>query len=87
MPKYDWLVDNGVLKPGDVVYSKRSPSEKATIVNKEKVDYKGKKMSLLAFAKIVTGWDHVNPYRHLILESKNKTLLELRGEKMKELGM
>ena len=86
-PKLDWMISNGVVAAGDEVFYKQKPSEKAVIQANAKVKYNGKLMSLLDFAKKMTGWEHVNAYRHMMVEGKGKTLLELREEKMKELGM
>jgi hypothetical protein len=86
-PKLDWMIANGVVAAGDEVFYKQKPTEKAVIQANAKVKYNGKQMSLLDFARKMTGWEHVNAYRHMIVEGKGKTLLELREEKMKELGI
>lgn len=86
-PKLDWMIANGVVAAGDEVFYKQKPTEKAVIQANAKVKYNGKQMSLLDFARKMTGWEHVNAYRHMMVEGKGKTLLELREEKMKELGM
>ena len=86
-PKLDWMIANGVVSAGDEVFYKQKPTEKAVIQANAKVKYNGKQMSLLDFARKMTGWEHVNAYRHMIVEGKGRTLLELREEKMKELGM
>ena len=86
-PKLDWMIANGAVAAGDEVFYKQKPTEKAAIQANAKVKYNGKQMSLLDFARKMTGWEHVNAYRHMIVEGKGKTLLELREEKMKELGM
>lgn len=87
MPKLDWMITQGIVKAGDIVYYKKQPTKKATIQANAKVKYDGKTISLLDFAKQVTGWTNVNAYRNLILEGTNKTLADIREEKMKELGM
>lgn len=87
LPRTDWMMEQGIIKPGDVVFFKKKPSEEATIIGENEVEYQGKVMTFLAYAKIVTGWSHVNLYRYLILKGTDQSLRELREKKMKELDM
>ena len=87
LPRTDWMMKQGIIKTGDVIYYKKQPSEEAEIINEYEVDYQGVSMTFLEFAKKMTGWDHVNHYRHLILKREKKTLFELRETKMNELGI
>lgn len=86
-PKLDWMMTLEIVKTGDVLYCKKKPTEKGAVTSSAKIKYNGKTISLVDFARKVTGWEAVNAYRHLILEGTGKTLLVLREEKMKELGI
>lgn len=87
LPKMNWLIDQGVVNIGDEVYLINHPEEIAVIADSENVEYKGKKMSFNQFGLKLTGWKAIQTYAFMKKVGCNKTLSELRKEKMEELGM
>lgn len=72
-----------------LVWENRSPSPDkiATIVDGKHVKYKDKIMSLNIFGCKITGWSAIQSYAMTRRVDDTKTLSELRGEEMKQLGM
>ena len=87
LPKMNWLIDQGVVNIGDEVYLINHPEEIAVIADSENVEYKGAKMSFNQFGLKLTGWKAIQTYAFMKKVGCNKTLSELRKEKMEELGM
>lgn len=87
LPRMDWLLEKGVVLIGDIIYYKKNPSREAKIVNENELEFEGKTMSFNEFAKLMSGLDHINQYRHLVLKREGKTLFELREAKMNEKGI
>ena len=87
LPKLDWLIANNVVEIGDEICIVNKSNELALIVDSENVEYKGKKMSLNHFGKIITGWKTFQTYAMTKHIKTNKTLSDLRYEKMCQLGM
>lgn len=86
-PKIDWMLLQNISHENDKVYIKRFPDEYAILQKDGDVLYKEKKMSLNEWGKLVTKYPTINIYREAILDKANKTLADLREEKMKELRM
>lgn len=86
-PKIDWMILQNIVHENDKVYIKRYPDEFAILLRNGEVLYKDKKMSLNEWGKLITKYPTINIYREAIVEKANKTLADLREEKMKELGM
>lgn len=87
LPKMDWLIENGVLKIGDEICVINQPDKKAIIVDCKSVKYNGELMSLNRYTSLITGWKSVQAYAYTRLVNGKKTLMELRYNKMLELGM
>ena len=87
LPKLDWLIEQGVVNPGDKIHVISHSEEIATIVDGKHVNYKGELMSLNAFGCKVTGWQAIQSYAFIKRVNGTETLSQLREEKMKEIGM
>lgn len=87
LPKLDWMIKQGLIKPGDKICVISHPKETATIIDGKHVEYKGETMSANVFGCKVTGWKAIQIYSLMRLVDNNKTLGEMREEKMRELGM
>ena len=87
LPRMDWCIEQGLIKPGDRFYIKSRPTEIAEVVSDKKVLYNGEEMSYNAFACKVTGWRAIQVYVHMIIVGETVTLAEKREAKMKELGL
>lgn len=87
LPDMAWLIEQGLVKVGDLLYVISHPDEKATIIDPEHVDYQGKTMSFNQFGCLVTGWKAIQIYAWAKIEGQQKTLDQLRREKMAELDL
>lgn len=86
-PKFDWLIEQGILNIGDKIYVINHPSELATVVDSNGVEYRGEYMSYNQFGCLITGWKAIQTYAMMKIAGKDQTISELRYNKMKELGM
>ena len=87
LPKIDWMIEQGLVKPGDEICVISHPEETAKVIDGKHVEYKGETMSMNVFGCRVTGWTAIQSYAVMKLVGSNKTLGEMREEKMRELGM
>lgn len=87
LPRMDWLIEQGIVNIGDEVYIINHPDEVAVIKNAESVEYKGELMSFNQFGCKITGWKSIQIYAYMKKVGEKDTLVELREEKMHELGM
>ena len=87
LPRMDWLIKQGVLKIGDELHLINHPEAIAVLKDANNVDYNGHAMSIQKWAKEITGWQAVQTYAFIKQVKSQKTLAELREEKMRELGM
>ena len=87
LPKMDWLVEHGIINPGDKVYLINYPEEIATVIDYKNVEYNGNVMTFNQFGCLLTGWKGIHIYAYMKKVGGTKTLSILREEKMKELGM
>lgn len=88
LPRMQWLMDQGIIKKGDKVYVINHPEKIAEVIDSDNVIYHGQEMSFNKFGCEVTGWKAIQTYAFLkIVGGEDKTLSELRKEKMLELGM
>lgn len=79
------MINQGIIKIGDKICVISHPSEVATIVDANYVEYKGELMAAHKFGCLVTGWKAIQIYATMRLVDNKKTLGELREGKMKEL--
>lgn len=87
LPKLDWLVEQGVVNIGDKICMVGHEDKTAILIDDKHLEFEGESLSLNAFAKKITGWNTIGSYSYAKLVRTNKTLAELREEKMQELGM
>jgi hypothetical protein len=86
LPQIAQMMEWNLIAPGDKLHITKYPSEIATIKDKNQVIYDGKAMTFNAWGQKVTGWSAINIYEWAVVEAKaNKTLDELRREKVQEL--
>ena len=87
LPRMKWMMEQGLISVGDKICLINHPNEVAVILDDSYVEYKGKKIKILEFAKMITGWKAVQIYSVIRIEGKKETLGELRENRMIELGM
>lgn len=87
LPKLDWMIEQGLVKPGDKICVISHPNEVATIIDGRHVEYNGETMSMNVFGCKVTGWSAIQSYALMRLVDSKKTLSEMREEQMRKLGM
>lgn len=87
LPKLDWMIEQGLVKPGDKICVISHPNEVATIIDGRHVEYNGETMSMNVFGCKVTGWSAIQSYALMRLVDSKKTLCEMREEQMRKLGM
>ena len=74
------LLEAGLLKPGDAVYTKKRPDLRATILNAKLVEYEGKQWRYNDWGTHVTGWSAINIYQQVVLDRTGQTLDDLRKQ-------
>lgn len=87
LPKMDWLIEQGVINIGDKIHLINHQEVVVNLVDAGHVEYNGKKVSILNWAREITGWKAVQTYAYIKRVGDTQTLSELRDEKMRELGM
>lgn len=87
LPKLDWMIEQGVIKTGDKIYVISHPNEVAIIEDKKYVNYNGELMTAREFGRKIRGGKVIQIYSTMKLVGCEKTLGELREEKMKDLKM
>ena len=87
LPKINWMMEQGLIHVGDEICVIGHPEEVAVVKDSENVEYKGKIMSFNQFGCKVTGWKSIQTYAMMKIKGQNKTLSNLRENKMRELGM
>ena len=88
LPRMDWLIEQKIVNIGDKVYIINHQEEVAEIVDSDNVLYKGRKISFNKYGCEVTGWKAIQIYAFMkIVGGPDKTLAELREQRMSELGM
>jgi Type I restriction enzyme R protein N terminus (HSDR_N) len=68
----------GRFKAGDVLTIRGRPGSQATVIDGNTVEYRGRRMSYLAWGKAVTGWKAIQIYAWALLPD-GRTLGELRA--------
>ncbi|MBN1814417.1 MAG: hypothetical protein JXA14_21435 [Anaerolineae bacterium] len=74
------LLQAGLLRPGDIIHSKRHPEASATVVDDKFVQSGGRRWGYTEWGIHITGWQGVNIYREFVLDRTGKTLDELRDQ-------
>jgi hypothetical protein len=86
LPRMQALIEWGIVKPGDKLYIKNHPEQTALIVDSETVRFNGDQLRFNDWGTKVTGWSAINIYEWAVLASKDRTLDELRRQRMEELA-
>jgi len=86
-PRMEWMFEQGLVAAGDILCVINHPEEIATLIDASTVEYNGKRMSILAWSKTVTGWKAVQTYAMIRKVNGKETLAEIREARMRELGM
>ncbi|MEG4072245.1 hypothetical protein QUA30_06095 [Microcoleus sp. Pol14C2] len=85
LPRMDQLFEWELIKAGDSIEIKEFESSEAIIIDDTFVRFNGEEISYNNWGKKVTGWSSISIYEWAVLSSTNRTLHELRKEKMAEL--
>ncbi|MCW6075112.1 hypothetical protein LAV44_07205 [Clostridium sporogenes] len=81
-PGMDKLFEWGIIKSGDAVIIKNRDNSEATVIDSKYVDFKGEKLTFNKWGQKVTGWSSIRIYDWVLIKGKDKTLHEMRQEKM-----
>ncbi|MCR1972994.1 hypothetical protein NSA52_02475 [Clostridium sporogenes] len=81
-PGMDKLFEWGIIKGGDAVVIKNRDNSEATVIDSKYVDFKGEKLTFNKWGQKVTGWSSIRIYDWVLIKGKDKTLHEMRQEKM-----
>lgn len=79
-PRLKDILAAGLVSPGDEVWFKNTPDQRAVLTADGKCEFSGKKMSLLDYGKAMSGWGAVNVYDWIIHGPTKKFLGSLREE-------
>lgn len=82
LPGMDKLFEWGIIKSGDAVVIKNRDNSEATVVDSKYVDFKGEKLTFNKWGQKVTGWSSIRIYDWVLIKGNEKTLHEMRQEKM-----
>jgi hypothetical protein len=74
------LLEAGLLKSGDLVYTKKCPDRHAVVLDSTFVEYEGQRWRYNDWGTHVTGWTAINIYREVILDRTGQTLDDLRQQ-------
>ncbi|WP_053241271.1 hypothetical protein [Clostridium sp. DMHC 10] len=78
----DKLFEWGIIKSGDIVVIKNSENSEATVVDAKYVDFNGEKITFNKWGQKVTGWSTIRIYSWAMIKDSDKTLHDMRQEKM-----
>jgi len=85
LPRMKTLMEWGIIGPGDKVVIVNQSQSEAEVVDHKHVRFNGEQMSFNAWGSKVTGWSSICIYEWAKKAGSEKTLSELRKEKMEEL--
>jgi hypothetical protein len=77
-PRLKDMIDNGRVKAGERVYTRKRPDSFATIIDGENVEFEGERMSMNAWGQKMTGWPSISIYASVLLERNGQPLEKLR---------
>jgi hypothetical protein len=86
LPRMPKLFEWEIIKPGDKIYIQGHRSEEAEVIDQRNVIYKGETMSYNDWGQQITGWSAINIYEWSYLASSDRSLDDLRREKMEVLA-
>ncbi|MBN3346149.1 hypothetical protein EXM98_02910 [Clostridium botulinum] len=81
-PGMDKLFEWRIIKSEDAVIIKNRDNSEATVIDSKYVDFKGQKLTFNKWGQKVTGWSSIRIYDWVLIKGKDKTLHEMRQEKM-----
>ncbi|CBZ03903.1 conserved hypothetical protein [Clostridium botulinum H04402 065] len=82
LPGMDKLFEWGIIKAGDAVAIKNRDNSEATVIDGKYVDFKSEKLTFNKWGQKVTGWSSIRIYDWTMIKGNDKTLHEMRQEKM-----
>ena len=82
LPNMKKLFEWGILKKGDEIEIKGNSESRATIIDTKKVLFDNSEIKYNEWGQKITDWSSINIYAWTVLIRENKTLDELRREKM-----
>ncbi|MFD3156676.1 hypothetical protein ACFIJ5_07410 [Haloimpatiens sp. FM7330] len=82
LPGMDKLFEWGIIKTGDAVVIKNRDNSEATVIDSKYVDFKGEKLTFNKWGQKVTSWSSIRIYDWVLIKGSDKTLHEMRQEKM-----
>lgn len=82
LPGMDKLFEWGIIKEGDSVVIKNVDTSEATVIDSKYVNFKGEKLTFNKWGQKVTGWSTIRIYCWAMIKGSDKTLHEMRQEKM-----
>ncbi len=87
LPRMQKLFEWNIIKAGDRISMKNFENSVAIAIDPKVVEFNGVRMKYNDWALSIAGWSSISIYDWAVLDSAQKTLGELRSEKMKELGL
>ncbi|HDK7163568.1 TPA: hypothetical protein PTV74_001149 [Clostridium botulinum] len=81
-PGMDKLFEWGIIKGGDAVVIKNRDNSEATVIDSKYVHFKGEKLTFNKWGQKVTGWSSIRIYDWVLIKGNDKTLHEMRQDKM-----
>jgi len=85
LPRMNKLFEWGIIKKGDKVTIRNFDNTEAIVVDPNNVEFNGKRLSFNQWGQHVTGWSSICIYEWAVVNNSDKTLYEVRREKMSEL--
>ncbi|HDK7159117.1 hypothetical protein ACP49_12160 [Clostridium botulinum] len=82
LPGMDKLFQWGIIKDRDIVVIKNRDNSEATVIDSKYVDFKGEKLTFNKWGQKVTGWSSIRIYDWALVKGNDKTLHEMRQEKI-----
>ena len=87
LPKIDWMIEQGLVKPGDEICVISHPEETAKVIDGKHVEYKGETMSMNVFGCRVTGWTAIQSYAVMKLVRSPLTVAQGKSSNRVPLAM
>ncbi|WP_082761295.1 hypothetical protein [Clostridium sp. ATCC 25772] len=82
LPGTDKLFQWGIIKSGNILVIKNRDNSEATVIDSKYVNFKGEKLTFNKWGQKVTGWSSIRIYDWAMIKDNNKTLHEMRQEKI-----
>lgn len=85
LPKIDWLIEQNVVEPGDQIKA-LNREDTSTLLENGNIKLKdGSEISLAKWLRDIYGWSSIQTYNFALHVKTQKTLAELREEKIKDI--